>query len=49
MNLCVNAILMKISHFQQKNGRRYSPAIRKLYYTLLSQQIPSVKIADMRL
>lgn len=33
--------------FPTKNGRRYSPAIRKLYYTLLSQQIPSVKIADM--
>ena len=33
--------------FPTKNGRRYSPAIRKLYYTLLSKQIPSVKIADM--
>ena len=33
--------------FQTKNGRRYSPAIRKLYYTLLSQQLPSGKIADI--
>lgn len=32
---------------QTKNGRRYSPAIRKLYYALLSQQIPSARIADV--
>lgn len=32
---------------QTKNWRRYSPAIRKLYYTLLSQQVPSAKIADV--
>ena len=31
--------------FQTKSGRRYSPAIRKLYYSLLSDQIPSSKIA----
>ena len=30
-----------------KHGRRYSPVVRKLYYTLLSKQIPSVKIADI--
>ena len=30
--------------FQTKSGRRYSPAIRKLYYGLLSNQIPSSKI-----
>ena len=30
-----------------KNGRRYSPALRKLYYTLLSQQHPLAKIADV--
>ena len=31
--------------FQTKSGRRYSPAIRKLYYSLLSDQIPLSKIA----
>ena len=30
--------------FQTKSGRRYSPAIRKLYYGLLSNQVPSSKI-----
>ena len=30
-----------------KHGRRYSPAVRKLYYILLSQQMPSVKIAEI--
>ena len=30
--------------FQTKSGRRYSPAIRKLYYDLLSDQVPSSKI-----
>ena len=30
--------------FQTKAGRRYSPAIRKLYYSLLSDQVPSSKI-----
>ena len=33
--------------FQAKSGgRKYSPAIRKLYYTLLSEQIPPSKIAS---
>ena len=32
---------------QTKHGRRYSPAIRKLYYTLLSNQIPTSKITDI--
>ena len=30
--------------FQTKAGRRYLPAIRKLYYSLLSDQVPSSKI-----
>ena len=30
--------------FQTKSGRRYSPAIRSLYYSLLSDQVPSSKI-----
>ena len=33
--------------FQTKRGRRYSPAIRKLYYMLLANQIPISKIADI--
>ena len=33
--------------FQTKSGRRYSPAIRKLYYSLLCDQIPSSKIAGI--
>ena len=33
--------------FQTKCGRRYSPAIRKLYYTLLASQIPTSKVADI--
>ena len=32
---------------QTKCGRRYSPAIRKLYYTLLANQVPTSKIADI--
>lgn len=32
---------------QTKHGRRYSPSIRHLYYNLLSQQIPALKIADI--
>ena len=32
-------------NFQTKEGRRYSPAIRKLYYSLLSAQVPPGKIA----
>lgn len=32
---------------QTKHGRRYSPAIQKLYYTLLSNQIPTSKITDI--
>ena len=32
---------------QTKNGRRYSPAIRKLYYQLLAEQVPTSKIADI--
>ena len=32
---------------QTKSGRRYSPAIRKLYYTLLADQVPTSKIADI--
>ena len=44
MNLQVEAILMKISHFQQ---RMVEGTHLLLYYTLLSQKIPSVKIAEM--
>ena len=33
--------------FQTKSGRRYSPAIRKLYYSLLCDQIPSSKVAGI--
>ena len=33
--------------FQTKSGRRYSPAIRKLYYSLLSDPVPSSKIAGI--
>jgi len=32
---------------QTKTGRRYSPTVRKLYYTLLAQQLPSNKIHDI--
>ena len=32
---------------QTKFGRRYSPTIRKLYYTLLANQIPASKISDI--
>ena len=32
---------------ETKCGRRYSPAIRKLYYTLLADQVPASKIADI--
>ena len=32
---------------QTKSGRRYSPSVRRLYYHLLSQQIPAVKIAEI--
>ena len=32
---------------QTKCGRRYSPAIRKLYYTLFADQVPTSKIADI--
>ena len=32
---------------QTKHGRRYSPAIRKLYYQLLADQVPTSKIADI--
>ena len=33
--------------FQTKNGRQYSPAIRKLYYTLLANQVPTVRISEI--
>ena len=33
--------------FQTKNDRQYSPAIRKLYYTLLANQVPTVKISEI--
>lgn len=33
--------------FQTKCGRKYSPAIRKLYYTLLTHQVPTSKIAEI--
>ena len=33
--------------FQTKNSRQYSPAIRKLYYTLLANQVPTVKISEI--
>ena len=33
--------------FQTKLGRRYSPSIRKLYYTLLSQQVPTAKVPSI--
>lgn len=33
--------------FQTKSGRRYSPAIRKLYYTLLAEEVSSAKIAGI--
>ena len=32
--------------FQTKSGKMYSPAIRKLYYALLADQIPPAKIAS---
>lgn len=32
---------------QTKCGRRYSPAIRKLYYTLLANQVPTSRISDI--
>ena len=33
--------------FITKCGRRYSPAVRKLYYSLLSAQVPSSRIAEI--
>ena len=30
-----------------KNGTRYSPEIRKLYYTLLADQVPASKVASI--
>ena len=30
--------------FQTKSGRQYSPSIRKLYFTLLTDQVPTTKI-----
>ena len=33
--------------FQTKSGRRYSPSIRKLYYTLLTNQVPTTKISSI--
>ena len=38
---------MKDFCIQTKNGRRYSPAIRKLYYQLLAEQVPTSRIADI--
>ena len=32
---------------QTKHGRKYAPAIRKLYYSLLAKQVPTTKIADI--
>jgi hypothetical protein len=32
---------------QTKRGQRYSPTIRKLYYTLLANQVPASKIAEI--
>ena len=34
-------------HINCKTGTRYSPEIRKLYYTLLAQQVPASKISDI--
>ena len=33
--------------FETRNGTKYTPAIRKLYYSLLSEQIPPRKIATI--
>ena len=33
--------------FQTKQGRRYSSSIRKLYYTLLTNQVPAVNIPNI--
>jgi hypothetical protein len=33
--------------FKTKDGRRYSPAIRKLYYTLLSEEVSTSKISSI--
>lgn len=33
--------------FETKKGKKYSPAIRKLYYYLLSTEIPPAKIANI--
>ena len=33
--------------FQTKCGRKYSPSIWKLYYSLLTKQDPTTKIADI--
>ena len=33
--------------FKTRNGTKYTPAIRKLYYSLLSEQIPPGKIATI--
>lgn len=30
----------------KSGGRKYSPAIRKLYYTLLAEQVPPSKLAN---
>ncbi len=34
-------------NFQTKNGKKYSPAIRKLYYSLLSAEVPPGKISNI--
>lgn len=33
--------------FQTKNGKQYSPGIRKLYYTLLTNQVPAMKVSEI--
>ena len=42
-----SAVGMKEFCIETKSGRRYSPAIRKLYYSLLAQQVPTSRIADI--
>ena len=43
----VNVAGMKEFCIEAKCRRRYSPAIRKLYYQLLTKQVPTSKIVDI--
>ena len=46
-SITIDALSKEVS-FQTKLGKKvYSPAIRKLYYTMLTDQIPPAKISSI--